>query len=350
MTPTPPPPTKSKPYSLPLMGVGLLMLILACFALAKHLRQEEAKGNVKNPVDSMREKLPLLQESRSPIAKLPPAPEVPQTTLPPVVSLPSPAPTPPPVVVQAPITLFAGRRVPQRRDGAFIAPRGRQVICRLVTTVDSGSLETPIIGLVLRPIHAPSGQLLIPENTEVHFIGAKADSARDRIAASGRWTFIIRDGTGKTARARELAVEAVALDHEYEDTTGSFALTDGSAGLRGEVIRTDQWDQVLLFASTALGGLAEGLKTTTQTVYGTQAQSTFSNAGLNAGSSAIQSYAQQILDRIKKDGSFVRVGAGKSFILYVKEPIDLAKSSLTGDALASRPTESRSSESQTTTP
>ena len=47
------------------------------------------------------------------------------------------------------------------------APFGRLIPCELVITVDSSSIQTPIIGLVTEDIFH-HGQLIIPAGTEVH--------------------------------------------------------------------------------------------------------------------------------------------------------------------------------------
>ena len=85
------------------------------------------------------------------------------------------------------------------------APFGRLIPCELVITVDSSSIQTPIIGLVTEDIFH-HGQLIIPAGTEVHG-AAQVDRARERIASNGRWTLVWQNG-------QELNVSGLALDHE----------------------------------------------------------------------------------------------------------------------------------------
>ena len=128
------------------------------------------------------------------------------------------------------------------------APFGRLIPCELVITVDSSSIQTPIIGLVTEDIFH-HGQLIIPAGTEVHGT-AQVDRARERIASNGRWTLVWQNG-------QELNVSGLALDHEREPETGSWGITDGSAGLRGKLLKTDNLAEVKLYVAALLSGAAE---------------------------------------------------------------------------------------------
>ncbi len=75
-----------------------------------------------------------------------------------------------------------------KKFSADFAPFGRLVPCELVITVDSSSIQTPIIGLVTEDIFH-HGQLIIPAGTEVHGT-AQVDRARERIASHGRWNLV----------------------------------------------------------------------------------------------------------------------------------------------------------------
>ena len=68
----------------------------------------------------------------------------------------------------------------QKAERVF-APFGRLIPCETVITVDSSSIQTPIIGLVTEDIYR--GQMLIPAGTEVHGM-AKTDHQRERIAGT----------------------------------------------------------------------------------------------------------------------------------------------------------------------
>src|ERR1039457_1579258 len=76
--------------------------------------------------------------------------------------------------------------------GKFYAPYGRLIPCELIVTVDSSSIQTPIIGLITEDIYH-DGRLIIPAGTEVHGT-AQADRKRERIASNGGWTLVWQTG------------------------------------------------------------------------------------------------------------------------------------------------------------
>jgi Bacterial conjugation TrbI-like protein len=201
------------------------------------------------------------------------------------------------------------------------APYGRLIPCELIVTVDSSSIQTPIIGLVTEDVYF-GGRLLIPAGTEVHG-KAQTDRKRDRIASSGGWTLVWQDG-------RELRVSGIALDREFDPDGTGWGITDGSAGLRGEVLRSDDMAEIKLFAASFLSAAASAFTENQQTIYGTQVLPTAKNAGLEGAQSVIQAYAQQIYDSIQRDGVFIRVPAGKQFYLYVTQTIDISDATVGG--------------------
>lgn len=193
------------------------------------------------------------------------------------------------------------------------APFGRLIPCELVITVDSSSIQTPIVGLVTEDIFH-HGELIIPAGTEVHG-SAQVDRARERIASNGRWTLVWQNG-------KELNVSGLALDHELDPDTGTWGITDGSAGLRGKLLKTDNLAEVKLYIATLLSGAASALTENQVTAFGTLALPTLQNAPLQGAQSVLDRYAQQILQTIERDGFYVRVPAGKQFYLYVRQTID----------------------------
>ena len=171
------------------------------------------------------------------------------------------------------------------------------------------------------------GQLIIPAGTEVHG-RASLDRARERIAVSGKWVVVWRDGS--PLNGTELVLNGIALDRAKDDSTGEFGLRDGSAGLLGDLVKSDDWQEIKLFASTFLGGFAGGLQQLQNqtTALGGVAQvpvASGRNAALQGTADVLNAYARQIQEAIAKDGFFVRVPAGKQFYLYVTETIDQAK-------------------------
>lgn len=183
-----------------------------------------------------------------------------------------------------------------------------------------------MIGLVTEDVWH-NGQLIIPAGTEVHG-RASIDRARERIAVSGQWVVVWRDGS--PLNGTELVLNGIALDRQKNDTTETFGMRDGSAGLLGNLIKTDDWQEIKLFASTFLSGFAGGLQQVQNqgTAFGGVAQvplASSRNAGLQGAADVLNAYARQIQETITRDGFFVRVPAGKQFYLYVTETIDQAK-------------------------
>ena len=245
---------------------------------------------------------------------------------------PRPLPVVPPRQAESltPISLFADSTAGVARPkklSAVYAPFGRLIPCETVVTVDSSSQQTPIIGLVTENIYF-GGRLVIPAGTEVHGT-AKADRQRDRIATSASWTLVWQDG-------EEMHLAAIALDREFDNSTNQtgWAITDGSAGLRGQLIKSDNLADIKLFAATFLSGAASALTEKQQTVFGPINSPTLNNAPFAGAQAVLQTYAQQIQDSIQKNGFYVRVPSGKQFYLYVLQTIDRADATFGGMGLS----------------
>jgi hypothetical protein len=206
------------------------------------------------------------------------------------------------------------------------APYGRLIPCQTVITIESSKLDTPVIGLVTEDVWH-NGELVIPAGTEVHG-KASLDRARERVAVSGKWVVVWRDGS--PLNGTELVLNGIALDRAKDEVSGEFGLRDGSAGLLGTLVKTDDWQEIKLFASTFLAGMAGGLQDMQNqgTAFGGVVQVPLvsgRNAALSGTADVLNVYAKQIQEAIARDGFFVRVPAGKQFYLYVTETIDQAK-------------------------
>lgn len=225
-----------------------------------------------------------------------------------------------------PISLYHGNGEPTEVSDTY-APYGRMIPCETVITIDSAKIETPIIGFVTEDVWH-DGKLIIPAGAEVHG-KAQVDPSRERIASDNNWILVWR--TTDRMNGAELPLHGVALDMERNETTGTWQLTDGSAGLKGDILKTDNWAEIKLFAATFLSAATTGLEDTTSSSNALTGQttqtplSTPKNAALAGTSAVLNQYAQQILDSIKRDGFYVRVPAGKQFYLYVTQTIDLDK-------------------------
>jgi hypothetical protein len=244
--------------------------------------------------------------------------------------------------VVASLTIFAGdpqpAKLPQRQPKGDYAPAFRLVKCQLVNTVDSSNITTPIIGLVTDDL-CWNGKTILRANSEVHGV-ANIDRVRERIASNGEFTFVLNEPDGS---GRELVVRGMVLDMEKDDSLDSYGITDGSAGLRGDVIRTANNDVIKLYAASLISGISGAFSSGANGVLGNRVYTNNSSLGLSAlqgavinpavggTQSVLDRYAEQIASSIERDGFFVRVPAGKQFYLYCSEAIDLSKAVVAAD-------------------
>jgi Bacterial conjugation TrbI-like protein len=169
---------------------------------------------------------------------------------------------------------------------------------------------------------------------------ANIDRVRERIASNGEFTFVLNEPNGL---GRELVIKGMALDMEKDDQMDSYGITDGSAGLRGDVIRTANADVIKLYAASLISGIAGAFSTGTNGILGNRVFTNNQSLGLSAlqggvinpaaggTQSVLDRYAEQIGSSIERDGFFVRVPAGKQFYVYCTEAIDLAKAKVAAD-------------------
>ncbi len=201
------------------------------------------------------------------------------------------------------------------------APRGTLIPCQLIITVDSSSLETPVVGFVTEDVWH-NGNLIVPAGTEVHAF-AKRGRVRDRIEVTGTWEFVWQDG-------RQVKVKGVALDREHDPDKDSYGITDGSAGIRGEIAKSDEFLEFKLFAATMIGGVARASEDTTETIFGSRPRNSLEDAGLEGISTVAERYAKLLLNQIEGDGLFVRVPAGTEFYIYTLQVFEPELASVAG--------------------
>jgi hypothetical protein len=202
---------------------------------------------------------------------------------------------------------------------------GRLIPCILINCADSSAPNTPFIAIVARDVWW-NGELIIPKGTEVHG-RVRADRLRDRLVSEGPWMLVWQTG-------ESLSVEADALDREFDFETNFAGPTDGLVGICGEVIRGQTLDELKFFLTTALAGFSQGLQQQSTSVLGIQhIPATARNAALTGTSQMLNSYAQQLLEAIRRDGVVVRVPAGKAFWIYVRQVIDPSKARVGGGRL-----------------
>lgn len=242
----------------------------------------------------------------------------------------------------SPVSLFTSKPAETKNVTVELkdyAPYGRLVKCQLVNTVDSSNIETPVIAIITEDVWH-NGKTVIPAGTEIH---GKASSVtlRNRISTDRSWVLVWRTKTKDNGF--ELPLTGLALDYNRDIKTGRFHISDGSAGLRGFVVETDEYAKLKLYASLFLKGASEGVTDLLLEEAKSQEQNTFVDStqdnskepsqnnnqikvGMANGVKEVTDlYAKQMLDAITRDGVFVRVPAGTSFYLYVMQTIDKSK-------------------------
>jgi len=130
----------------------------------------------------------------------------------------------------------------------------------------------------------------------------------------------------------ELSLKGIALDREFDNGTNQtgWGITDGSAGIRGRIIKSDDMAEIKLFAATFLSGAAGALTEKEQTVFGTLDRPSLNNAPFKGAQQVLAAYAQRIYESIQRDGFYVRIPSGKQFYLYVLQTIDRADARVGG--------------------
>lgn len=321
--------------------LSFLVLLAVAFVAASGFRKSEADTNSKEPARSdvhlpkKGHKIETLNRNMAPLA---PPKETPTTAAP---AAPAASPKKHEGAELPPLSLYVepvGKAVADRKPlGDEYAPFGRLVQCELVITVDSSTIRTPIVGLVTDDVFH-NGRLIIPAGTEIHGV-AMVDRVRERIANTGPWTLVWQTG-------EELAVSGVALDREREPDQTGWSLTDGSAGLRGELLKSDDFAEIKLFAATFLSGAASGLTEREQTLFGSRTAPSLRNAPFLGAQEVLNVYAKQILDTIQRDGFYVRVPAGKQFYVYVTQTIDKSRAVVGGTQFSTEKTMERASDAR----
>ena len=179
-------------------GLLILFLLAACVMLIlansrKNFGKDATPVNGKLGASEADSKKPQLIEriKRDMVPFSPPTSDdrTPKATTPGVKRPEAEAPSLPP------ISIFAETPSSERKPAELsedFAPFGRLIQCELIVTVDSSSINTPVIGLVTENVYH-HGHLIVPVGTEVHG-SAQVDRVRERIASDGRWTLVWQSG------------------------------------------------------------------------------------------------------------------------------------------------------------
>lgn len=202
---------------------------------------------------------------------------------------------------------------------AIFAPRGTLIKAALVITLESNTVGTPVLGMVTEDVYF-QGNLIVPAGTQVQassYVSSGATDAdkapkdgkiRDRIEVRGAFRFVWTDGS-------EYVINGVALDYEPLPD-GTFAITDGSPGIRGRILKTDDYAELKILISEALQGYAKTQQSSFQSVYGVVPENTNRNAALGGGISGAAAYSSILSKKLAQDLEYVQAPAGTSFYIY----------------------------------
>lgn len=291
--------------------VGVVVVLCGGALLWQYHQRRTGKLNVAKPAaPALLPKIFAREGTRITVAKSTPAAI--QTGATPAAAAVAAQPTVKPTVKPAvlPLTVF----VTEAKSEKISAPFGRLIPCETVTALESNRLDTPVIGLVTEDVWH-DGRLVVPAGTEVHGRAA-LDRERERIAVNGQWVIVWRKPGPDNGT--ELTVQGLALDREGD--------ADGSAGLRGDVLRNGGDRELRLFAATFLSTATlalQNLRTSTGPLGESDLPATTARNATLAGTGAVlREYATQLRDAIARDGFYIRVPAGKPFYLYVTQTLN----------------------------
>ena len=276
--------------------------------------RETVQGNVIVPATSN------LPDNETPVVRATPTP-------PPVVTR-AAAPPPPrlPKLIQsysaegpAPLTITPPK---------LFAPSGTLIKCSLVLTVDSSSLQTPVLAEITEDVWQ-NKKLIIPAGTLAYGFAGKGH-VRDRIDVSGTWDLIFKDG-------REYQLRGLALDREVDTINGGYGLTDGSAGIKGQVLESDEYGDLKIFLATAIGAVANNSLQTTNQGFGNSITNSAQNVPLQGGQAVLDRYARRIEESQEGDGTYVRVSAGTEFYIFPLNVVEPQLASVAGLTQGGKP-------------
>ena len=187
------------------------------------------------------------------------------------------------------------------------APRGTLIKAALVITLETNNKGTPVLGMVTEDVYF-QGNLIVPAGTQVMAASADDSKIRDRVDIRGAFTFVWADGT-------EYVINGIALDHQPLPD-GTFGLLDGSPGIRGRIMKSDEYIELKILVSEAMQGIMRSQQSTFPTVFGLVPENNGKNAALGAGTGGASAYSNLMVQKMEKDTNYVQVPAGTSFYIY----------------------------------
>jgi hypothetical protein len=135
------------------------------------------------------------------------------------------------------LSLYPSLTRAQQNDLPTI-PIGRLIKATLVNTLESGAV-TPLVGLVSEDLWW-NGKKIITVNSEIHGLSQPV-ALRDRIGCENQFVVVCQDGKD----LRELHVQGIVLDRDDANAAkGVWGITDGSYGIKGEIIKNGAFVRV----------------------------------------------------------------------------------------------------------
>lgn len=294
---------------------------------------------------------PGIIETESEVPDIPPPPEpdrkLPKPPMPPdeshgLISLHQASSTPNsdvrlqqanPTEIPLLITLIDGENATQE-DKAFVseryAPYGRLISCKMVNTVESGNIDTPLIAVVVEDLwwinQYGEKKLIIPAGTEVHGTVQGAKPLRNRLVTGDSFV-LVWQATSEMV-GFELELNGMALEKSTHLGDKSLAtISDMSAGIPGQVVSNENLAKALMYTLAFGQGLAQGYQTTE--AYADQGntvvtqEGTTKNALARGGESLAQMMLQDVSEMVARESYYIRVPSGTEFYLFVKQVINL---------------------------
>ena len=157
---------------------------------------------------------------------------------------------------------------------------------------------------------------------------AQKAATRERIGSDRQWMLVFQDG-------RELPVSGSVLDYAPDpNNPDPWGETDGSAGLRGYMVKTDKFGEAKAMLAAMISAAAGAFPQTTNLISPltgttTQIQTRRLSGRLRRRDSSRRPALFQAAPRsARQEPFYVRVPAGTLFYLYVTQTVDLGKAAV----------------------
>lgn len=212
------------------------------------------------------------------------------------------------------------------------APTGRLVKAKLVTRIESGNYNAPIIALVTEALKF-NGRTIIPVNTEMHGRVDNGSGFRSRLAAEREWVLVL-PAHGTNVNGSEMVLVGDVLDRGDRSTQKArFTSNDMSYGFLGYRTKSDDLNDLRVFLSSFLLTAGEFSKGRSQSDDGEYVTTNVRNGAISGTQSVIDTYAKRIQEEVALNGFYTVVPSGHEFYLYVDQTILLNNAAIGGREL-----------------